>query len=135
MKRIHLLRVEGTPSDYAPLIAAIRRDGGCVGWLELDSPEPLPPRLSEAADAGALRAVATSATRTLAVKSLRGRPVLADLLREHFRGCRAVLVRGELEAPTLRRDGDGWIVYAGETERPLDSGALAAALRRPRPWG
>jgi hypothetical protein len=46
----------------------------------------------------------------VAVKLLAGAPVLRDLLREHFRGCKAVLVRGEVEAEELRRVGGGWQV-------------------------
>ena len=134
MKRIHLLRVEGPAAEFAALIAAVAEDGGRVGWLELEGSAPVAECLGAAADAGVLRAVAVAEGRTVAVKPLRGRPELGDLLREHFRGCRVVLVHGDVDAPALEPDGDAWIVRSGEQERSLDARALAAVLRRPRPW-
>lgn len=134
MKRVHLLRVEGPPADFAPLVAALAEDGGRAGWLELEATTPVAESLGAAADVGVLRSVAVTGDRTIAVKPLRGRPVLGDLLREHFRGCRVVLVRGEVEAPSVEPDGDRWVVRTGDRERSFDAPSLAAALRRPRPW-
>jgi hypothetical protein len=135
LKAPHLLRVEDGPERFASLIEAARAEGLRIGWLDL-APHPPPPGLEAAAGLGVLRAVAAGGGRTVAVKPLRGEPVLGDLLREHFRGCVLVLVRGEVEAPVLRPDGEGWrIEAAGEAARRFEAGKLAAALRRPRPWG
>jgi hypothetical protein len=131
----HLLRVEEPPDRYSPLIEAARADGLRVGWLDLaaTAPRPVPEALDAAARLGALRAVAVAADRSVAVKPLRGAPVLRDLLREHFRGCALVLVRGAVEAALLRPDGEGWTVAApGEAGRRLATVALIAELRRPR---
>ena len=65
---------------------------------------------------------------------MRGAPVLRDLLREHFRGCTLVLVRGAVEAPLLEPRDGGFTVTGAEGERHLTGDQLAAALRRPRPW-
>jgi hypothetical protein len=135
--RQHLLRVEDGAGAFAELIAAIRRAGGRVGWLELTPPSPSPPALEAAAEAGVLRAVAAGGGRSVAVKPIRGEPVLRDLLREHFRGCVLVLVTGAaaVELPRLTPRGGGWLVEpAGGRPRELGTDELVAALRRPRPW-
>ena len=137
MKRIHLLRVEASGSSFAELIEAVRDDDGRVGWLELGSSPVAPPSLDEAALTGVLRAVAAGPERSVAVKPVRGEPVLRDLLREHFRGCRLVLVTGPMDAietPRLSRDGDGWAVTSADRSRRYTTQALVRALRRPRPW-
>ncbi len=99
----YLLRVERPVVEFESLIAAARHEGERVGWLELprEASGPVPESLSAAANAGVLRAVAAGGGRSVAVKPLRGEPVLRDLLREHFRGCRLVLVTGEIDAPLL----------------------------------
>jgi hypothetical protein len=134
----HLLRVDRGPEAFAPLIAAARELGLRVGWLELAAPAPLPADLETAAAAGALRAVAVGGGRSAALKPLRGEPVLRDLLREHFRGCALVLVRGEVAAPSLRPEGENWRIEPHAPDiaaaRTLPVSDLAAALRRPRPW-
>jgi hypothetical protein len=132
----HLLRVDGPPESYAGLIEAARGLGLRVGWLDLAAePLPVPEPLETAARAGVLRAVAVAADRSVAVKPLRGAPVLRDLLREYFRGCVLVLVRGAVDAAHLRQDGEEWTVAApGEAARSFTTAALAASLRRPRPW-
>jgi hypothetical protein len=149
--RIHLLRVEDGPEVFGELIAVARGLGLRVGWLDLAEPVPLPPDLETAAAAGALRAVAVGGNRSAAVKPLRGAAVLGDLLREHFRGCALVLIRGEIaalipatvgeggEAPAqpgrLTRDGETWrIEPSGAAAVSFTTPDLAAALRRPRPW-
>jgi len=143
--RIHLLRVEDGPEVFGELIAAARGLGLRVGWLDLAEPVPLPPDLETAAAAGALRAVAVGGGRSAAVKPLRGAAVLGDLLREHFRGCALVLIRGETAAllpagageavARLARDGAAWrIEPPGAAAVPFTTADLAAALRRPRPW-
>ncbi len=100
--------------------------------------------LEEAASLGVRRAVVVEAGRTLALKPRHGEPVLRDLLREHFLGCRLVLVAGAPRAaaalsranpPLLESDGDGWRVTAGTaTWRRLTTDQLVAALCKPHPF-
>ena len=131
----HLLRVEEGPAAFVALIAAARAAGLRIGWLELAAPVAPPADLETAAAAGALRAVAAGGGRSVAVKPLRGEPVLRDLLREHFRGCALVLVRGDLAAPGLAPDGPAWTVtLPGEASRRRTLDALLADLRKVRPW-
>lgn len=136
MKSPHLLRVDDTPDRFAPLIAAARSLGLRIGWLELGgTSRPVPPVLELAADLGVLRAVEVGDGRTVAVKPLRGAPVLKDLLREHFRGCALVLVRGEIDAPALEPEGESWrLAPPAAASRLLTSVQLAESLRKPHPW-
>lgn len=138
MKRQHLLRVDDGAEAFAGLVAAIREAGGRVGWLELAPPAPVPPALEAAAAGGVLRAVAVGGGRSVAVKPIRGEPVLRDVLREHFRGCVLVLVAGAAaaELPWLAPRADGWLLrLADGRSQELGTEELVAALRRPRPWG
>ncbi len=134
--RSHLLRVTRPVVEFERLIAAARHEGHRVGWMELlpAAPAPLPESLAEAAGAGVLRAVAVGGGRAVAVKPMRGAPVLRDLLREHFRGCSLVLVAGDVDAPLLEPDGDGWRLSAGGAPSRRTTERLVAALRKPRPW-
>ncbi len=138
--------MEEGPERFAALVAALAGAGMRAGWLELAA-DPgdrgsapghapaAPAGLMAAAAAGVLRAVAVGGGRSVAVKPLSGAPVLADLLREHFRGCALVLVRGEVAAPHLALDGDGWTVAPpAAAALVLTTAELVAALRRPRPW-
>lgn len=136
MRTPHLLRVEEGPDRFTPLIEAARALGLRVGWLDLGAaPVPLPADLETAAGLGALRAVAVGEGRAVAVKPLRGAPVLKDLLREHFQGCALVLVRGPVNAPRLAPDGEGWRVEpSGTASRLYNSEDLASTLRKPHPW-
>jgi hypothetical protein len=136
VKSPHLLRVEEDASRYAPLIEAARTLGLRIGWLELGADfRPVPESLEIAASLGALRAVSVGEGRTVAVKPLRGQPVLKDLLREHFQGCALVFVRGEVAAPWLTIREDAWIVSPpGAASRSYTADQLAAALRQPHPW-
>jgi hypothetical protein len=80
-----------------------------------------------------MRAVSIGAGRTVSVKPMRGAPVLRDVLREHFRGCALVLVRGEVDAPALRPDGEGWMMdMPGFAGRPYRTAELVAAFRSPK---
>jgi hypothetical protein len=136
MKSPHLLRVTDPPEGFAPLIEAARALGLRIGWLDLGAAvSPLPGPLESAAALGVLRAVAVGEGRTVAIKPLRGATVLKDLLREHFRGCALVLVRGEVDAPRLEREGEGWALSLadGAVRRP-SSVELAESLRRPHPF-
>jgi len=78
--------------------------------------------------------VAVGGGRSVAVKTLRGAPVLGDLLREHFAGCAVVLAAGEVDAPLVAVDGDGWRVTTAGAARRLATADLLAELRRPRPF-
>lgn len=134
MKAPHLLVVEDPPGSFALLVEAARAEGLRIGWLELAEVEPLPEVLESAAGLGVLRAVSVGAGRTVAVKPLRGAPVLKDVLREHFLGCAAVLVRGEADAPRLRPEGGGWMMeIPGQAAQPLTTEQLLAKLRSPLP--
>jgi len=140
-KAPHLLRAGEPPERYAALFAAARAEGLRIGWLDLPvaAPSPVPEPLETAARLGALRAVSVAGDRSVAVKPLKGAPVLRDLLGEHFRGCALVLVRGEglpEKIAILREAGEGWTVTPpGEAARAFTTAELAGALRRPRPWG
>jgi hypothetical protein len=150
LRQPHLLRVEEGPERFAPLLAALAAAGLRAGWLELGPAEPAAASLESAAALGARRAVAAGGGRSVAVKVLRGEPVLRDLLREHFPGCALVLVRVPVRgaeppapagvplapAPALFPSGDGWrIARAGDAAaQQFDTAGLLAALRRPRPW-
>lgn len=135
MKAPHLLRVEDGPQRFAPLIEAARAEGLRVGWLDFGAPPvPMPEPMESAAGLGVLRAVSVGEGRTVAVKPVKGAPVLKDLLREHFLGCALVLVRGAVDAPHLRRDGENWVIDAPDKAgQPLTTAQLAAKLRSPLP--
>ena len=142
----HLLRVDRTVLEFAPLVAALRQDGLRAGWLEWS---PLAAWQSGPAEAelfpGAgesdvLRAVRVEAGQTVVYKKLRGAPVLRDVLREHFRGCTLVLVHQRretppIDAPLLEKKEEGWQIAPPDgPAREMTTAALAAALRRPRPF-
>lgn len=142
----HLLRVDRTMLEFAAFVAALRQDGRRAGWLEwAPGKRPPSPASPEVGEAGVLRAVKVDAERTVAIKQLRGAPVLRDVLREHFRGCAVVLVRSEIEseseigAPLLEpADGGtgaaGWRIVLHGAVREMNTEALVAALRRPHPF-
>jgi hypothetical protein len=139
VRRVHLLAVDGPPEDFAELIAAARQAGLRLGWLEAAAPAPLPPTLAAAAAAGARRAVGVGEGLAAAVKPLAGPPVLRDLVREHFLGCAAVLVRGPIAAPEpparlAAFPGGAWRVTLAAAVHTLSTAELIARLRRPRPW-
>lgn len=136
MKSPHLLRVTLPPDRFAALIEGARALKLRIGWLDWSSESPAPAALDGAADLGVLRAVSVQERRTVSVKPLRGRPVLNDLLREHFLGCALVLVHGDVDAPALEPDGDGWRVELPENaSHRFTTAELSEALRKPRPWG
>ncbi|MDH3745086.1 MAG: hypothetical protein OES47_08305 [Acidobacteriota bacterium] len=131
--RAQLLQVEADAAVFSPLIAAAREAGVRVGWLTYDVEIP-PDRLETAATSGVLRAVSVGGGRAISVKPLVGAPVLGDLLREHFAGCRLVLVSGEtgeLELQSLEPASDGgWRVGGpGGRERVFSTQDLVRRLR------
>jgi hypothetical protein len=137
LKAPHLLRVSEPPERFAALMEAARAEGMRVGWLELEGEvEPVPSVLGAAAGLGALRAVSVGAGRTVSVKPLRGAPVLRDVLREHFRGCALVLVRGEVDAPALRPEGAAWMLdvrgFEGLAGQVFSTAELMSAFRSPK---
>jgi len=135
MRRPHLLRIEGPAAMFGGLLEALSREDLRVGWLELGAGAPGPPSLEAAAEQGVLRAVAVGGGRTVAVKPMRGEAVLVDLLREHFRGCRLVLVAGELDAPLLSRQAAGWRIEAkGRPAVDFSTVQLVRELRKPKPF-
>jgi hypothetical protein len=135
MKGPALVAVDRGPGEFAPLFAAARAAGERIGWLDLSggTAEPVPAELEEAAGLGALRAVAVARGRTVVVKPVAGPSVLRDLLREHFRGCVAVLVRGLDGWPRLRPAGEDFeLSTAADRTRTVAAVDLVARLRRPR---
>jgi hypothetical protein len=127
-----LIRIEGPFESFAPLFKAASEEGVRLGWLALGSVVDGPPELERATAAGAFRAVAAGANRTLALKRLKGKPVLRDLVREHFTGCRLLFVHGPIEAPRLERSGEEWrLVRAGGDEETLSTERFLGALRKP----
>jgi hypothetical protein len=129
-----LLKVSRGAGSFRTLIVAAKAEDLRIGWLLLEAttaPEPL----AEAAVQGVLRAVAVGEGRTVAVKPVRGAPVLEDLLREHFLGCRLVLVAGDLELPRLEPDGEDWVVTLSDgSTRQLTTAQLVSRLRKPEPF-
>jgi len=155
MKRIHLLRTTLAADVVAGLVAAAAAEGLRLGWLDLTltgaatGASGALASLESVAAAGALRVVSLADGRVVTVKRVTGAPVLRDLLREHFLGCAAVLVRvppGDAPAPVDGVDGlprldpavppeEGWrIVRPGGESLHLATAELVGRLRRPRPW-
>lgn len=145
----HLLRVDRTLLEFAPLVAALRQDGQRAGWLEWapgapsGEPSGAPRPFPEAEEAGMARAVRVDRERNLAVKCRRGAAVLTDVLREHFRGDSLVLVHLDGDdndpilqaAPLLDPVPAGWrVTLPGGDLQELTTARLVAALRRPRPF-
>ncbi len=105
MKRPHLWAVDGPPGDYESLMRAASIQDLRVGWLRMAEEATPPAALADAASSGARRAVAVAPGWTVSAKRRKGEAVLDDLLREHFLGCRLVLIAGTPppETPELPR--------------------------------
>lgn len=132
MRAPALVGVDVAAEELAALFAAARAAGMRLGWLELEGAAP-PAQLESAAALGALRAVAVGAGRAVTVKPLAGAPVLRDLLREHFLGCAAVLVRGGAGWPRLEPVAAGYrLRFSATRARELDAEATLRELARPR---
>jgi hypothetical protein len=127
------LRVTEGSDVFRSLFAAIEEQGERAGWLDLEAAEGAGGgELERARNDGPWKAVMVEPLRTVAVKSRRGPAVLRDLLREHFRGCRVVLVRGAAELPALRSLGSDWeLVRLDGGVRRLTTAELVRALRSP----
>jgi hypothetical protein len=127
----HALRVSEGSAAFRSLFVAIEEQGERAGWLELDAPAS--PSPADPIDDPVWKSVRVEKGRSIAVKRRRGPAVLDDLLREHFRGCRVVLVRGEAALPMLRPRGDGWeLEGSGRELRRLSTAEIVRALRAPR---
>lgn len=132
MKSPVLLAILGEASDFAALFAAARERGVRIGWLELESAAAPPATLAFAPAAGAFRAVAVGDRISVAVKPMKGAPVLRDLVREHFLGADVVLVKGVDLFPKLRPGDGGWKLTESPTnERRLSLDELFARMRKP----
>ena len=135
----HALRVTENSAAFRSLFEALGREGERAGWLDLGamSSGPAAARASEggldaALGDGVWKAVGVEARRSVAIKMRRGAPVLRDLLSEHFRGCRVVLVRGESALPTLCPRGEDWELDGGDgVARRFTTTELVSALRSP----
>lgn len=127
-----LVQVSSMAGDFTSLFKAASEAGVRLGWLDLAATPAVVSELAPASEAGALRAVSVSGRHVLSLKTLTGAPVLRDVIREHFTGCRLLLVRGEVDAPLLSADPGGWRVRSsGGDDRVFSTEELLSALRRP----
>lgn len=135
MKRMHVLKTALSSTECAPLFEAAAAQKVRVGWLDLACGAAAPAELEAAAAVGAFRSVGVTDGCVVAVKPVPGATVLKDLLREHFAGCRLVLVRGGTEAPELLAAESGYRVrFEASVEKEFSPEALARALGKPRLW-
>jgi hypothetical protein len=132
MKTPVLLAVDGPAEAYAALFAAAKASGVRIGWLVMDVPVDPPPPLRAPPLLGAFRAVAVGDGRSLAMKPMKGKAVLRDLLREHFLGADVVLVAGLPLFPRLAAREGGWHLSESATAgRLYTTEALLVRLRKP----
>lgn len=133
MKTPVLLAVDGTAEAYAPLFAAAKAAGLRIGWLVLNVPVDPPPPLQAPPLLEAFRAVAVGDGRSIAMKPMKGKAVLRDLLREHFLGADVVLVAGLELFPRLTAGGEGpWqLVESATASRLYTTEELLVRLRKP----
>lgn len=153
MKTPHLCWVVESPSCFEPLVEAARVLGLRVGWLHL-APSSPSPELEPARRAGLSRSVAVGGGTVLDLRAVAGEPVLRDLIRGHFLGCRLVLLSGDPANPGVRIDPELelsrlWrvrgaapadeqgaihfkLVTGDGRQRVLPVAELAERLRRPR---
>ena len=133
MKAPVLLAVDGPPDLYEPLFAAAKAAGLRVGWLVMNAEVEAPPPLQAPPLLEAFRAVAVGNGRSLAMKPMKGKAVLRDLLREHFLGADVVLVSGLELFPRLTPRGEGsWhLVESATASRVYATEELLVRLRKP----
>jgi hypothetical protein len=127
-----IVRVDQPAAAFEELFEAARSAGVRVGWLDFEGPSELPVDLGLAARNGAFRAVEVAGRDVLSYKRLAGPPVFEDLVREHFTGCRLLLVRASVAAPELAAVANGWrLRSAGGSEREFSTGEFLTRLRKP----
>ena len=140
--RTRLWVVAAGVEGFLPLYVGAQAAGIRLGWLDLRPPPDLPPELEAAVESGALRGVSVGGGRSLALKGVRGQPVLDDLVREHFKGCWLVLIRVDAAGADVRGDlaalcrleakPPGWLLVDAVGERrSLSTEELLGALRKP----
>ena len=81
-----------------------------------------------------LRAVAVAGGRAVAVKRVAGPPTLRDLLREHFLGCAAVVVRVPPGGAPSPVDGAGALPLLDPVRSGLAAGDAETLPRAGRPF-
>lgn len=133
MKTPVLLAVDGPAEEFAALFAAARVAGLRFGWLALNASVDPPPPLQAPPLLDAFRAVAVGDGRSIAMKPMKGKAVLRDLLREHFLGADVVLVAGLDLFPRLAALGEGpWKLEESATaSRSYSTEELLVRLRQP----
>lgn len=133
MKAPVLLAVAGEAEALAPLFLGAKAAGLRIGWLAMNAQVDPPPPLTAPPLLEAFRAVAVGNLRSVAMKPMKGMPVLRDLLREHFLGADVVLVAGLELFPRLTARGDGsWhLVESAAASRSYTTEELFVRLRKP----
>jgi hypothetical protein len=131
-----LIAVDSDADAFAPLFSAAALAGVRVGWLAMDAPVEPPAALQAPSLVAAFRAVAVGNFCSIAMKRMKGEPVLRDVLREHFLGADVVLVSGLDLFPrlTLRDSGrdSGWHLAESATAgRVYTLAELFVRLRKP----
>ena len=136
MKTPVLIAVFTNADDFAPLFAAAAAAGVRIGWLVFDAPVEPPPALQSPPLLEAFRSVAVGNLRSITMKPMKGKPVLRDLLREHFLGADVVLVSGldlfPRLAPREKEGGIGWhLIESSTASRTYSTDELLVRLRKP----
>ncbi len=132
MKTPVLLAVASPAAEFAPLFAAAPNAGLRIGWLALDASVEPPAALQSPPLLKAFRAVAVGDLRSIAMKPMKGKPVLRDLLREYFLGADVVLIAGLDLYPRLApRDGAWHLAESATAGRVYTLEELFVHLRKP----
>jgi len=134
VKRQELLGVDEPASAFGALAKAASLAGVRIGWLDLAGPPQPLPSLAEAATSGFRVAVEAGPEFSLTVRRRRGAPVLRDVLRQNFAGCRMVLVRGMGAGPKLAAAPEGWSLKGESRVIHLDTSTFLDRLARHRPF-
>ncbi|MEO8198870.1 MAG: hypothetical protein ABI689_19315 [Thermoanaerobaculia bacterium] len=133
MKAPVLIAVDRPAEEFASLFAAAKAAAVRIGWLAMNAPADPPPPLQAPPLLEAFRAVAVGDGRTIAMKPMKGKAVLRDLLREHFLGADVVLVAGLELFPRLTPRGEGpWnLAESATASRHYTTEELLVRLRKP----
>jgi hypothetical protein len=127
-----LIAVDSDADLFAPLFSTAAAAGLRVGWLAMDAPVEPPAVLQSPPLLTAFRAVAVGNLRSVAMKPMKGKPVLRDLLREYFLGADVVLVSGLDLFPRLTPRESGWHLAESATAgRVYSLAELFVRLRKP----